>query len=216
VIADTCPSSSLRSRRRRKQERAGALREAALALFVEKGFEATRTEEIAARAGTSKGTLYLYYPSKESLLGTVIDSPALASLAKLRPSTRRDGSGIDVLRGLMSDIWARLQDETVGRVLKLAVCEGRRFPEVMKLWVSQAAQPLHSLVAGVVLRSMDDGEFRQVDADAVAHSLLLPLFMSCLQRQTAAARAAEDRCVHDEFAAQHVELVLQGLVARHR
>src|SRR3954462_8647023 len=59
-------------RRRRKEARPAELLEAALTLFVEKGFAATRSEEVARAAGVSKGTLYLYFPSKEELLKAVI------------------------------------------------------------------------------------------------------------------------------------------------
>lgn len=122
--------------RRRKHARAGELRDAALALFAEKGFDATRTDEIAARAGVAKGTLYLYYPSKETLLRAAIGSPALDVLAKLRPAAGRDGASdtnsTDALRRVPSDVWAHLQDETVRSVLKLAIAEARRFPEIME------------------------------------------------------------------------------------
>src|SRR5690349_24617191 len=59
-------------RQRRKEARPQELLDAALELFVEKGFAATRSEEVAARAGVAKGTLYLYYPSKEDLLKAVV------------------------------------------------------------------------------------------------------------------------------------------------
>src|SRR5881392_707043 len=59
-------------RERRKEARPGELLDAALDLFVEKGFAATRAEEVAARAGVSKGTLFLYFPSKEELFKAVV------------------------------------------------------------------------------------------------------------------------------------------------
>src|SRR3954467_1376458 len=59
-------------RERRKGARPGELLDAALDLFVEKGFAATRSEEVAARAGVSKGTLFLYFPSKEELFKAVV------------------------------------------------------------------------------------------------------------------------------------------------
>ena len=62
------PHTDTAHRRRRKEARPQELLDAALALFVQKGFAATRAEEVAAQAGVSKGTLYLYYPSKEELL----------------------------------------------------------------------------------------------------------------------------------------------------
>ena len=59
-------------RERRKDARPGELLTAALELFVEKGFAATRAEEVAQRAGVSKGTLFLYYATKEELFKAVV------------------------------------------------------------------------------------------------------------------------------------------------
>ena len=205
------PGGGTRARHRRKHARAGELCDAALALFVEKGFDATRTEEIAARAGISKGTLYLYYPSKETLLKAAIASPALEALAKVRPAAEREGNSTDVLRQLLSDVWAHLQDEAVGRVLKLAIAEARRFPDIMQSWLHGAVKPVRSLIAEVILQGTNRGEFRKLDPDVVAHSLLLPMFMLCLQRHVMAAGTPADRCLDEGFIPQHVELVLQGL-----
>lgn len=211
MTADTSQCSGSRGRRRRKHARADELRDAALALFVEKGFEATRMEEIAARAGISKGTLYLYYPSKEKLLEAAIDSPALEAFGRVCREAERDGNRTDVLRRVLADVWAHLQEEPVGSVLKLAIAEARRFPEIMQCWLRGAVRPVRSLVADVVLQGMDRGEFRKMNPDVVAHSLLLPMFMLCLQRYVVVAGPPADRCLDEAFIPQHVELVLQGL-----
>lgn len=211
MIADAGPSNGTRERRRRKHARAAELRDAALALFVEKGFEATRTEEIAARAGISKGTLYLYYPSKEKLLEAAIDAPGLQALANVCREAERHGDSTEVLRRVLSEVWPYLQDKTVGRVLKLAIAEAGRFPEIMKLWLRGTAMPLRSLIAEIVLQGMNRGEFRKMDPDVVAQSLLLPMFMSCLQQQVVVASAPAGQCLDEGFIPQHVEIVLRGL-----
>jgi AcrR family transcriptional regulator len=204
---------SARVRRRLKHARAEELRDVALALFVEQGFNATLTEDIAARAGVSKGTLYLYYPSKEKLLKAAIASPAQEALAKVRPLAERDGNSTDVLRRVLSDVWAQLRDETVGSVVELAVAEAWRFPEIMEVWLRKVARPMRSLIADVVLQGMDRDEFRQMTADVVAHSLLLPMFMLCLQRRAMDTGSSSDRCLDDRYIPQHVELVPLGLHA---
>lgn len=198
-------------RRRRKHARADELRDAALALFVEKGFDATRIEEIAVRAGISKGTLYLYYPSKETLLRAAIVSPALVAFSKVRPAAERGGSRADVLRHMLSDIWIHLQDQTVSSVLKLAIAEARRFPEIMEVWLRGVVRPVRTLIVEVVVQGMNRGEFRKMDADLVAHSLLQPMFMLCLQRSVMDTGTLADRCPDENFIPLHVELVLQGL-----
>jgi TetR/AcrR family transcriptional regulator len=213
MTIDAGARGGTRARRRRKHARAQELRDAALALFVEKGFDATRIEDIAVRAGTSKGTLYLYYPSKDALLQAALDTRASEALAEVRPAAARDGSGVDALRQLLGDVRAHLQDESVCSSLQLAMAEGRRFPNIVESWLCAVVRPLRALIAQAVLRGMDRGEFRKMDADVVAHSLLLPMFMSRLQRQVDLAGAPTERCLDEGFVAQHIELVLDGLVA---
>ena len=86
------------SRQRRKEARPAELLEAALALFVEKGFAATRIEEVALRAGVSKGTLYLYYPSKEELLKAVIEHYLSARIADTGKDSGNSITGSDIAR----------------------------------------------------------------------------------------------------------------------
>ena len=94
-------------RQRRKEARPQELLAAALELFVEKGFAATRIEEVAQHAGVSKGTLYLYYPSKEELLKAVIShnlSDRIAEGAALAAGF--EGSAGALLRGILIEWWA--------------------------------------------------------------------------------------------------------------
>jgi AcrR family transcriptional regulator len=211
TTADRNSSGGLRTRRRRKHTRAEELRDAALALFVERGFEATRTEDISVRAGASKGTLYLYYPSKQKLLEAAVDAPALQAFGVVCREAAREGNGTDTLRRILHDVWAQLQDETVGAALKLAIAEAGRTPEAMRTWLRKVVKPVRSLIAEVVGQGMDRGEFRKMDPDVVAQSLLVPMFMSCLQPHVCMAGVPVQRCLDEAFMAQHVELVLRGL-----
>src|SRR3954467_868431 len=63
--------------RRRAEARPDEVLDAALELFVEKGFQNTRVEDIATRAGLSKGAVYLYFPSKEAILEGLVKRAVL-------------------------------------------------------------------------------------------------------------------------------------------
>jgi AcrR family transcriptional regulator len=216
LTTDTGSSGGSSARRRRGHARAGDLRDAALALFVEKGFDATLTEEIAARAGVSKGTLYLYYRGKEELLHATTASPAFEALARLRPAAERDGTSAEALRRVLAEVRLSLQDEAVSSVLKLAIAESRRYPKLMEDWLRTVARPARSLIASVLVQGMARGEFHQGDPDAVAHSLLLPMFMLCLGQHLIDTDDPADRCLDPGFISKHLELVLQGLGRRDR
>src|SRR5688572_10872868 len=99
----------LARRERRKEARPGELLEAALDLFVEKGFAATRSEEVAARAGVSKGTLFLYFPSKEELFKAVVRESISGRFAEFQQEFEKyEGSTADMVRYAMRAWWERI------------------------------------------------------------------------------------------------------------
>ena len=210
-------------RRRRKEARPQELLAAALELFVEKGFAATRIEEVAVRAGVSKGTLYLYFSSKEELLKAVISHYLSARIAEgAAQAALHAGSASDLLRGILVEWWGRLYDSPASGVFKLVITEVRNFPEIGEFYARHVIAPAHQLIGGVVQKGIACGEFRAVDVDHAVHSLVLPLVMICLHRHSlgacvgACAGACPDYWHLDgnTFIAQHVGLVLDGLCLR--
>ena len=206
------PSPDTPHRRRRKEARPQELLDAALALFVEKGFAATRTDEVAERAGVSKGTLYLYYPSKEELLKAVIGHYLSARIAEgVQLAARFEGSAADLLRSVLADWWGQLYDSPAAGVFKLVITEVRNFPDIAEFYADQVVEPAHQLLGTVLRRGIAAGEFRAVDVDNAVHSLVLPLVMVCLHRHSLGACALDWHLDGRNFITQHVALVLDGL-----
>ena len=206
-------------RRRRKEARPQELLDAALSLFVEKGFAGTRAEEVAVRAGVSKGTLYLYFPSKEDLLKAVIahhlSERIAAGAAQAADFT---GTNVDLLRTVLCDWWEHVYNSAAGAVFKLVITEVRNFPEIAAFYVQEVVEPARLLLGGIVQRGIDAGEFRPVDLGVAVHSLVLPLIMICVHKHSIGACMGADQMPMDGFAfiRQHVDLVLDGLrPARH-
>ena len=209
-----CPAK-LFQRRRRKEARPQELLDAALTLFVEKGFAATRIEEVAVRAGVSKGTLYLYYPSKEELLKAVIGHYLSARIAEgAAQADTFTGRATDLLRGMLVDWWGQLYDSPAAGVFKLVITEVRNFPDIAEYYAREVIGPAHALVSGILRRGMAAGEFRAVDVDSAVHSLILPLVMICLHRHSLGACPVDWHLDGKAFIAQHVQLVLTGLSAQ--
>jgi AcrR family transcriptional regulator len=207
--------ADLLHRRRRKEARPQELLDAALALFVEKGFAATRIEEVALRAGVSKGTLYLYYPSKEELLKAVISHYLSDRIAEgAEQAAQFEGSAGDLLRSMLVDWWGHLYDSPASGVFKLVITEVRNFPEIGDFYARQVVEPAHQLISSIVRQGMARGEFRTVDVDHAVHSLVLPLVMICLHRHSLGACPGEWHLDGNAFIAQHVHLVLDGLSLR--
>jgi AcrR family transcriptional regulator len=201
-------------RRRRKQDRPQELLDAALELFVEKGFAATRAEEVALRAGVSKGTLYLYYPSKEDLLKAVIAQHLSAEIADgAERAAAHPGSNADVLRDVLATWWTRVVESPVSGIFKLVITEVRNFPEIAEFYVREVIEPGKALIGRFVRRGIACGEFREVDPDAVVYSLVLPMIMLCLHKHSiAACMPMEPPLDAPAFIRQHIGLVLEGLV----
>ncbi len=197
---------------RRKDARPHELLEAALALFVEKGFAATRTEEVARRAGVSKGTLYLYYPSKEELLKAVIAHYLSARIAETAEEVRRiDGPMAPVLREMLVAWWQQIYASPASGTFKLIISEVRIFPEIAEFYVREVIEPGHELVGTVLRRGIASGEFRAVNIESTVHSLLLPMVMLCTHKHALGA-CTQHSIDAEKFIADHVELVLSGLL----
>src|SRR5512138_88994 len=200
-------------RQRRKEARPQELLDAALDLFVEKGFAATRADEVAQRAGVSKGTLYLYYPSKEELLKAVISehlSSRIAAGAAL--VQQHQGTVSDLLREVYSDWWLEVLDSPLSGVFKLIITEVRNFPDIAEFYHREVVQPGEELIAGIVQRGIDNGEFEPFDVAGVVHSLLLPMVMVCLHKHSLGACAGHREDFDARaFIRSHIDLVLRGL-----
>src|SRR5262252_3744695 len=172
-------------RRRQKEARPQQLLDAALMLFVEKGFAATRAEEVAQRAGVSKGTLYLYYPRKEELLKAVIREHLSSRIAAGEAQVdKHRGSAADLLRQVYSRWWLEAFDSPISGVFKLIITEVRNFPDLAEFYSREVVQRGEQLIARVVQRGVDSGEFDDLDVAGVVHSLILPMVMMCLHKHS--------------------------------
>jgi AcrR family transcriptional regulator len=175
-------------RQRRKQARPQELLNAALELFVEKGFSATRSDEVAHRAGVSKGTLYLYFPSKEELFKAVVRTNISALIAEGQQiADQFDGPSAQLLRLLMQTWWQRVGDTHAGGIFKIIISEVRNFPELAQFYTDEVILPAHRLISGTLLRGIERGEFRAVPVDEATHTLIAPLLFQALHKHSIGA-----------------------------
>ncbi len=204
-------------RRRRKEARPAELLEAALTLFVEKGFAATRSEEVAKAAGVSKGTLYLYFPSKEELLKAVIQHFLGTEIeAGIQEAAAADGPTAQVMEQLLVTWWTRIYEGPASGVFKLVITEVRNFPEIGQFWVERVVAPGHAIVSGLLQRGIARGEFVVDDVDSAVHSILMPLILMCMHKHSFAACGIGKEMDIDPvvFMHAHLRLIFAGLQAR--
>ena len=152
----TCPVHI--KRERRKDARPGELLEAALDLFVEKGFAATRAEEVAKRAGVSKGTLFLYFASKEELFKAVVRQNSSGRFSEWNAEFDAfEGSTPDMLRFFMTMWWQRVGVTKVSGITKMMLTEAGNFPELAHFYQQEVIAPAHELIRRMLQRGIDRG-----------------------------------------------------------
>lgn len=170
---------------RRKQARPGELLDAALVLFVEKGFAATRVEEVAARAGVSKGTVFQYFASKEDLFKAVVRENAARPLADaLREVDAFAGPSATLLRKFLRRWWTQYGGTPAAGLTKLMLGEAANFPELARYFGDEVVAPMHALLRRVLQRGIDGGEFRPVPVQRQARLVLAPLVQMILWRHS--------------------------------
>jgi len=202
-------------RQRRKEARPQELLAAALALFVEKGFAATRSEEVARRAGVSKGTLYLYYPSKEELFKAVVRENLSTHIAEgAEIVATMPGSVSELLRFVMAEWWRRVGLGPAGGISKIMMAEARNFPELARFYVDEVIVPTHKLLGGLVQRGIACGEFRPVSVTDTVHVLIGPmLHMILYEHSFGACRMHGPAIDPPAVLATQMDLILRGLQA---
>jgi len=198
--------------RRRKADRPAEIVAAALQVFSEKGFAAARLEEIAARAGVSKGAIYLYFATKEDIFRAVVEQAIAPNIDQVKAVlASHPGPFPDIVRALAQRFATVIAGSPIGGVAKMVIGEARNFPELARIWhdglVSQAIGALTEMVAAAQAR----GEVRAGDPRAYALQIVAPLMMGVIWRETFTPVGAPGFDL-DALAAQHVETLMHGLM----
>lgn len=198
------------SRQRRKEERPGELLAAALALFVERGYSATRLDDVAARAGVTKGTLYLYYENKEALFKAVVENSIMPVLDLAeRMLAEHQGPMAELLRKLLLAWWERVGSTHLGGICKLIISEAGNFPEVASYYHNTVIARAQRLIRRVLERGIATGEFRGVDVDSAFHVIFAPLLMLAIWSNSFATCGQSIN--PQTYLATAVDLTLNGL-----
>jgi len=199
---------------RRKKDRPGDIVAAALTVFAEKGFAGAKMDEIAARAGLSKGAVYLYFPTKEDVFRAVVEQAVAPNIDALGQALLAiDMPFPDRVRTLLPRFGEIVTAKPLGAVAKMVLGESRNFPELAKVWHDNVVARGISLICQVVEQAQEKGEVRTGDPRIHAFSIMGPMMVGALWRETfTPVGGAEIDLV--AVATQHAETVLEGLVPR--
>ncbi len=200
-------------RERRKEARPGELLDAALDLFVEKGFAATHAEEVAKRAGVSKGTLFLYFQTKEDLFKAVVRANISGRFQEWSDELGRyEGSTPALLRHFVTAWWERVGATRASGITKLMMSEARNFPELAAFYQREVVEPGQDLVRRILQRGIDRGEFRPMDTNQTVYCVLAPMiFLMIWKHSVGACVNSAHLLVPEDYLAAQIETLLHGV-----
>jgi AcrR family transcriptional regulator len=165
--------------RRRKEDRPQEITEAALAAFAEKGYAATRVDDVAKRAGVSKGLLYLYFKTKEDLFKAVIRSfvvPRIEALTAIIDSSEM--SAEDFLRGPFFDFAKTVPGSPISILIRLMIAEGPKHPDLLQFYWDNVVSRGLDAITEVLERGVQQGEFRRSVVNDLPHLFAMPVLFS--------------------------------------
>jgi TetR/AcrR family transcriptional regulator len=201
---------------RRKEARPGELLDAALDLFVEKGYAATRSEEVAARAGVSKGTLFLYFPSKEELFKAVVRENLSGRFAEWEEEFESfQGTTAEMVRYCLHIWWERIGATRASGITKLIISEARNFPDLAAFYQQEVVRPGTALIRRILQRGVERGEFRPLDIDYTVFSMVAPMVFLIMMKHSLGACTPEDYVLDPlRYVDTQVDNLLSGLCVR--
>ncbi|HEX6535673.1 MAG TPA: TetR/AcrR family transcriptional regulator [Gemmatimonadaceae bacterium] len=156
--------------RRAPEERPAQIIGAALEVFGEVGLARARLEDIARRAGVSKGTIYVYFPDKDELFKEVVRSTVIRPIERAERD-HAEGTPADQLTGFMREHWRFLRSREYGALHRMVLGELRNFPELAEFYTVEAIARGLQVLTDIIQRGIDAGDFRAMDARAAARGL---------------------------------------------
>jgi AcrR family transcriptional regulator len=201
-----------RQRLRRKAARPSEIVEAALHLFAERGFAATKLEDVANAAGIGKGTIYLYFATKEELFRAVVRQAIVPNLdAAVTLAADPDLSTPDLLRRL-ADRFLVLLNSDLTAIPKLVISEAGNFPSLAQFYAEEVVHKGMALIRGVLARGIARGEFRPIDLDGALPLFTAPFLLLALWKHSL-GRHTDIRFDPRAVVAAHLDILLRGLAA---
>ena len=198
--------------RRRKEERPAEIIAAALETFAERGFAATRLDDIAERAGVTRGTLYLYFPSKEELFKAVVRQAIVPVIARGEEMVEHSQeSSAALLAKILLMIPTAVAGSAVSAIPKLMISEARNFPDLAQFYLKEVIRRGRRLLTAIIARGVERGEFRPVDMDHVFYCVVGPVLLTMLWKHSFEPYDGE-RLDARALCQAHLDLLLHGLL----
>ena len=197
--------------RRRKEDRPAEILAAALKTFSSKGFTATNLVEVAKEAGVSKGTLYLYFESKEALFKAVVSEFVLPQIAKAEEHAEHySGPVKQLLINLLEQWRLNVLETELSGITKMMIAEASNFPDLATFYLENVIKRTRRFVSNLIKAGIERGEFRQCNADYAARAFLAPMVFSAIWQHSLAP--FDDSYDMNEYLNVHLDIFLRGIL----
>jgi AcrR family transcriptional regulator len=195
---------------RRKEDRPQEIADAAFSEFAKKGYSATRIDDVARRAGVSKGLTYLYYKTKEDLFKAVVRNVVVKRVdALLDDVETTELSSEEFIRGPLLEFMKRVPGSPIAVVIRLLIAEGRRHPDLVDYYYDNVVARGLDAIRRFVARGVKRGEFKPEAAQLQPQLFLAPMMLSMIWRLVFTEKPLDtDRLMEDQ-----VDLLLARLKA---
>jgi len=196
---------------RRKDARPEEIIKAALEVFADRGFAATKLEDVARRAGVTKGTIYLYFENKEALFKALIRQTIVPVIAQGEAIAQAfTGSARDLFERLVREYWRLVGETALSSIPRLMIAEAGNFPLLARFYYEEVITRGHRLMEGVLERGIKAGEFKKVNLAVATKLAMSPLLHAVVARRAFAACMPEGFDV-SSYLDTHIDLFLHGI-----
>ncbi len=163
-----------------KDERRQVLLQAALGEFFDRGFAAARMDDIARRADLSKGTLYLYFSSKDDLFTSLIEQIAMPNVERVEAIVQTSASAIDAISAITQIAPVIIRETDLPKILKVLIADAPAFPDTVTAYRQNVIERVLGLMAGVLQAAKENGELEIADPALTARIVVAPIVMSVI------------------------------------
>jgi AcrR family transcriptional regulator len=196
--------------RRRKEDRPKEITEAAFQAFAEKGYAATRVDEVASRAGVSKGLLYLYFKTKEELFKAVIRSVVIRRVDALVENVETTELTAEAfLRGPMLEFMKQVPDSPIAIVIRLLLSEGHKHPDLVDYYYENVVNKGLKAITHFVEKGVQRGDFRESAVTGLPQLFLAPMMLSMIWKLMFAKRSLDT----DKLMETQMDMILAHIKA---
>jgi AcrR family transcriptional regulator len=205
------PEAKKMTRAEQKIQRPVQTLEAAFEEFTKRGFSATRVEDIADRVGVTKGTVYVYFETKEVLFESMIEHISEPFQELVKNSAPAIEDPIESLQTFLRFLYDHLVDDRRMReLLRFVIAEGPKFPELIDRHYESFMGPIIATMESILERGASMNIFSKKPSE-LAKVVIAPVVATMMFHLIFDQRKTIDR---NEVFDTHLQLMLHGLLVQ--